>query len=42
MAERVGPEVHPVLIGGAGHAAHLENPAGVAALLHRVVHDLTR
>jgi 2-succinyl-6-hydroxy-2,4-cyclohexadiene-1-carboxylate synthase len=42
MAERVGPEVHPVLIGGAGHAAHLENPEGVASLLHRVVHDLTR
>ena len=41
MAERVGPGIHPVLIGGAGHAAHLENPEGVASLLHRVVHDLT-
>ena len=41
MAGRVGPGVHPILIGGAGHAAHLENPDGVAALLHRVVHDLT-
>jgi 2-succinyl-6-hydroxy-2,4-cyclohexadiene-1-carboxylate synthase len=41
MAERVGPGVHPVLIGGAGHAAHLENPEGVASLLGRVVHDLT-
>lgn len=41
MAERVGPGVHPVLIGGAGHAAHLENPEGVASLLLRVVHDLT-
>jgi 2-succinyl-6-hydroxy-2,4-cyclohexadiene-1-carboxylate synthase len=41
MAARVGPGVHPVLIGGAGHAAHLENPEGVASLLRRVVHDLT-
>ncbi len=41
MAARVGPEVHPVLIGGAGHAAHLENPEAVAALLRRVVHDVT-
>ena len=41
MAERVGPGIHPVLIGGAGHAAHLENPEGVASLLRRVVHDLT-
>ena len=41
MAGRVGPGVHPILIGGAGHAAHLENPDGVAALLRRVVHDLT-
>lgn len=41
MAEGVGPGVHPVLIGGAGHAAHLENPEGVASLLLRVVHDLT-
>ena len=40
MAERVGPAVHPVLIGGAGHAAHLENPEGVASLLRGVVHDL--
>jgi 2-succinyl-6-hydroxy-2,4-cyclohexadiene-1-carboxylate synthase len=41
MAARVGPGVHPVLIGGAGHAAHLENPEGVASVLRRVVHDLT-
>ena len=41
MAERVGPGIHPVLIGGAGHAAHFENPEGVASLLRRVVHDLT-
>jgi 2-succinyl-6-hydroxy-2,4-cyclohexadiene-1-carboxylate synthase len=41
MTERAGPGVHPVLIGGAGHAAHLENPDGVAALLGRVAHDLT-
>jgi len=41
MADRVGPRTHPVLIGGAGHAAHLENPKGVASLLRRVVHDLT-
>ena len=41
MAERVRSGVHPVLIGGAGHAAHLESPEGVASLLRRVVHDLT-
>lgn len=41
MAERVGPHVHPVLIGGAGHAVHLENPEAVASLLRRVAHDLT-
>jgi len=41
MAKRVGPEVHPVLIGGAGHAVHLEQPEAVAAVLRRVVHDLT-
>jgi 2-succinyl-6-hydroxy-2,4-cyclohexadiene-1-carboxylate synthase len=41
MAGRVGPDVHPVLIGGAGHAAHLENPEAVAALLQRVAHDFT-
>jgi 2-succinyl-6-hydroxy-2,4-cyclohexadiene-1-carboxylate synthase len=41
MAGRVGPHVHPVLIGGAGHAAHLENPEAVASLLRRVAHDLT-
>ena len=41
MAGRVGPDVHPVLIGGAGHAAHLENPDAVAALLRRVAHDVT-
>ena len=41
MAGRVGPHVHPVLIGGAGHAVHLENPEAVASLLRRVAHDLT-
>jgi len=41
MAARVGPDVHPVLIGGAGHAAHLENPEAVASLLRRVAHDVT-
>jgi 2-succinyl-6-hydroxy-2,4-cyclohexadiene-1-carboxylate synthase len=41
MAGRVGAGVHPVLIGGAGHAVHLENPEAVASLLRRVVHDLT-
>jgi 2-succinyl-6-hydroxy-2,4-cyclohexadiene-1-carboxylate synthase len=41
MATRVGPDVHPVLIGGAGHAAHLENPEGFASVLRRVAHDLT-
>jgi 2-succinyl-6-hydroxy-2,4-cyclohexadiene-1-carboxylate synthase len=41
MAGHVGPDVHPVLIGGAGHAAHLENPDAVAALLRRVAHDVT-
>jgi len=41
MAKRVGPDVHPVLIGGAGHAVHLEQPEAVAAVLRRVVHDLT-
>jgi 2-succinyl-6-hydroxy-2,4-cyclohexadiene-1-carboxylate synthase len=41
MAARVGPDVHPVLIGGAGHAAHLENPEAVAALLLRVAHAVT-
>jgi 2-succinyl-6-hydroxy-2,4-cyclohexadiene-1-carboxylate synthase len=41
MAERVGTGVHPVLIGGAGHAVHLENPEGVASLLRRVAHDLS-
>jgi 2-succinyl-6-hydroxy-2,4-cyclohexadiene-1-carboxylate synthase len=41
MAARVGPDVHPVLIGGAGHAAHLENPEAVASLLLRVAHDVT-
>ena len=41
MATRVGPDVHPVLIGGTGHAVHLEQPDAVAALLRRVVHDLT-
>jgi len=41
MARRVGAAVHPVLIGGAGHAAHLEQPEAVASLLHRFAHDLT-
>jgi 2-succinyl-6-hydroxy-2,4-cyclohexadiene-1-carboxylate synthase len=41
MAGRVGQEAHPVLIGGAGHAAHLENPEAVASLLRRVAHDVT-
>jgi 2-succinyl-6-hydroxy-2,4-cyclohexadiene-1-carboxylate synthase len=41
MAARVGPNVHPVLCGGSGHAVHLENPEATAALLRRVVHDLT-
>ncbi len=41
MAARVGPDVHPVLIGGAGHAAHLENPEAFASLLRRVAHDVT-
>jgi 2-succinyl-6-hydroxy-2,4-cyclohexadiene-1-carboxylate synthase len=41
MAARVGPDMHPVLIGGAGHAVHLENPEAVASLLRRFVHDLT-
>jgi 2-succinyl-6-hydroxy-2,4-cyclohexadiene-1-carboxylate synthase len=41
MAERVGRDVRPELIGGAGHAAHLEQPEAVASLLRRVVHDIT-
>lgn len=41
MARAVGRATHPVLIGGAGHAAHLEQPEAVASLLRRVVHDLT-
>jgi 2-succinyl-6-hydroxy-2,4-cyclohexadiene-1-carboxylate synthase len=41
MARAIGRDVHPVLIGGAGHAVHLEQPEAVAALLRRVVHDLT-
>jgi 2-succinyl-6-hydroxy-2,4-cyclohexadiene-1-carboxylate synthase len=41
MAEAVGSDVHPVLIGNAGHAVHLEQPEAVASALRRVVHDLT-
>jgi 2-succinyl-6-hydroxy-2,4-cyclohexadiene-1-carboxylate synthase len=41
MARAVGRDVHPVLIGGAGHATHLEQPEAVASLLRRVAHDLT-
>jgi 2-succinyl-6-hydroxy-2,4-cyclohexadiene-1-carboxylate synthase len=41
MARAVRRDVHPVLIGGAGHAVHLEQPDAVASLLRRVVHDLT-
>jgi 2-succinyl-6-hydroxy-2,4-cyclohexadiene-1-carboxylate synthase len=41
MAARVGPNVHPVLIGGAGHAVHLESPEQVASVLRRVAHDFT-
>jgi 2-succinyl-6-hydroxy-2,4-cyclohexadiene-1-carboxylate synthase len=41
MARAVGPDTHPLLIGGAGHAVHLEQPDSVASLLRRVVHDLT-
>lgn len=41
MARAVARDVHPVLIGGAGHAVHLEQPDAVASLLRRVVHDLT-
>jgi 2-succinyl-6-hydroxy-2,4-cyclohexadiene-1-carboxylate synthase len=41
MARAVGRDVHPMLIGGAGHAVHLEQPEAVASLLRRVVHDLT-
>jgi len=41
MAAAVRREVHPVLIGGAGHAVHLEQPDAVASLLRRFVHDLT-
>ena len=41
MAGRVGQDAHPVLIGGAGHAAHLENPEAAASLLRRVAHDVT-
>jgi 2-succinyl-6-hydroxy-2,4-cyclohexadiene-1-carboxylate synthase len=41
MARGVGRDVHPMLIGGAGHAVHLEQPDAVVSLLRRVVHDLT-
>jgi 2-succinyl-6-hydroxy-2,4-cyclohexadiene-1-carboxylate synthase len=41
MARAVGRDVHPILIGGAGHAVHLEQPEAVASLLRRVVHDVT-
>ena len=41
MARRVGRDVHPLLIGGAGHAVHLEQPEAVAGVLRRFAHDLT-
>jgi 2-succinyl-6-hydroxy-2,4-cyclohexadiene-1-carboxylate synthase len=41
MAQAVGGDVRPLLLGGAGHAAHLEQPDAVASVLRRVVHDLT-
>jgi 2-succinyl-6-hydroxy-2,4-cyclohexadiene-1-carboxylate synthase len=41
MARAVGGDVHPLLLGGAGHAAHLERPEATASVLRRVVHDLT-
>jgi 2-succinyl-6-hydroxy-2,4-cyclohexadiene-1-carboxylate synthase len=41
MARAVGRDTHPVLLGGAGHAAHLEQPKAMASLLRRFVHDLT-
>jgi len=41
MARAVGGDVRPILLGGAGHAAHLEQPGAVASVLRRVVHDLT-
>jgi 2-succinyl-6-hydroxy-2,4-cyclohexadiene-1-carboxylate synthase len=41
MARAVEGDVHPLLLGGTGHAAHLEQPDAVASLLRRVVHDLT-
>jgi 2-succinyl-6-hydroxy-2,4-cyclohexadiene-1-carboxylate synthase len=41
MAQAVRRDVHPLLIGGAGHAVHLEQPDAVASVLRRVVHDVT-
>jgi 2-succinyl-6-hydroxy-2,4-cyclohexadiene-1-carboxylate synthase len=41
MARVVGGDVHPLLLGGTGHAAHLEKPDALASVLRRVVHDLT-
>jgi 2-succinyl-6-hydroxy-2,4-cyclohexadiene-1-carboxylate synthase len=41
MARAIGRDVHPVLIGGAGHAVHLEQPEAVASLVRRFVHDVT-
>jgi 2-succinyl-6-hydroxy-2,4-cyclohexadiene-1-carboxylate synthase len=40
MARRVARGIHPLLIGGAGHAVHLEQPAAVAGVLRRFAHDL--
>jgi 2-succinyl-6-hydroxy-2,4-cyclohexadiene-1-carboxylate synthase len=39
MATAIGPAAHPELVPGAGHAAHLERPAEVAALLDGFLTD---